>query len=143
MFGGRTLFKLLDHRFDAFAGETHENLAPRAAVALGAGAVALMLLPWRLCVIWTASILAFELWGWFASRRQYLGRPVLLGDRLGFGYAAESSKGRWNNPADRCERQLRVHECAARRVYDLGEGRGIRELEHRPIYGDGGRKAAR
>ena len=55
------MLKLLDHRFDAFAAETHENLAPRAAVALGAGGVALMLLPWRLCAIWTVSILAFEL----------------------------------------------------------------------------------
>jgi PAS domain S-box-containing protein len=78
------LFKLLDHRFDAFAGETHENLAPRAAVSLGAGAVAMMLLPWRLCVVWTVSTLAFELWGWFASRRQYVGSPVTLGDKFGF-----------------------------------------------------------
>ncbi len=76
--------KLLDHRFDAFAAEAHENLAPRAAVALGAGAVALALLPWRLCAVWTVSILAFELWGWHASRRQYLRQPVALADKLGF-----------------------------------------------------------
>jgi PAS domain S-box-containing protein len=78
------LLKLLDHRFDAFAAETHENLVPRATMAAGAGGVALMLLPWRLCAIWTASILAYELWGWFASREQYLGRPVSFGERLAF-----------------------------------------------------------
>jgi hypothetical protein len=84
VFWGEALRQLLDHRFDAFAAETHENLAPRAAVALGAGGGALMLLPWRLCAIWTVSILAYELWGWFASRQQFLGRPASFGERLGF-----------------------------------------------------------
>jgi len=89
------LLKLLDHRFDAFAGETHENLAPRAAVALGAGAVALLLLPWRFCAVWTVSTLAFELWGWFAGRRQYLGRSVSLGDRFAFLAYLVSLIGSW------------------------------------------------
>ena len=70
------MLRLFDHRFDAFAGETHENLPPRAGVALGAGAVALLLLPWQVCALWTASTLGVELWGWFAGRRQYLGLPV-------------------------------------------------------------------
>jgi len=78
------LLKLLDHRFDAFAAETHENLVARAAVAVGAGAAALMLLPWRVCAIWTVALLAYELWGWFATRQQYLGRAVSFSERLGF-----------------------------------------------------------
>ncbi|HLY78331.1 MAG TPA: ATP-binding protein [Caulobacteraceae bacterium] len=78
------MLKLLDHRFDAFAAETHENLVARAAVAVGAGAAALMLLPWRVCAIWTVALLAYELWGWFATRQQYLGRAVSFSERLGF-----------------------------------------------------------
>jgi PAS domain S-box-containing protein len=84
VFGGFAVLKLLDHRFDAFAAETHENLIPRATVALGAGAASIMLLPWRVCAIWTVAILAYELWGWFASRLQYLGLPVSFSERFGF-----------------------------------------------------------
>ena len=82
MFGeNASLLRLFDHRFDAFAGETHQNLPPRAGVALGAGAVALMLLPWPACALWTGATLCVELWGWFAGRRQYLGLPVTAPDR--------------------------------------------------------------
>jgi len=79
-----SLLRLFDHRFDAFAGETHENLPPRAGVALGAGAVALMLLPWPVCALWTGATLGVELWGWFAGRRQYLGLPVTALQRGAF-----------------------------------------------------------
>ena len=70
------MLKLFDHRFEEFAADTHENLAPRAAVAVGAGAVALLALPWRVCAMWVVSTLAIEGWGWFASRRQYLKLPI-------------------------------------------------------------------
>ena len=80
--GGRPLPALLDRRFDEFAAETHENLTPRALVALGAGAVALMVLPWKVCALWTIVSLSIELWGWFASRDQFLGRPVKRRDQL-------------------------------------------------------------
>ncbi|HEX3406184.1 MAG TPA: hypothetical protein VHS81_03010, partial [Caulobacteraceae bacterium] len=63
--------KLFDRRFEEFAADTHENLAPRAGVAVGAGAVSLVALPWRVCAVWVVSTLAIELWGWYASRRQY------------------------------------------------------------------------
>jgi len=78
------LLRLFDHRFDAFAGETHENLPPRAGVALGAGAVALMLLPWQICALWTGTTLGVEVWGWFAGRRQYRGLPVTALERGAF-----------------------------------------------------------
>jgi len=78
------LLRLFDHRFDAFAGETHENLPPRAAVALGAGAAALMLLPWPVCALWTGATISVELWGWFAGRRQYLALPVTVVERGAF-----------------------------------------------------------
>jgi PAS domain S-box-containing protein len=70
------LLKLLDHRFDSLAVETHVNLGPRAAVAVGAGCVSLMLLPWRVCLVWTVIGLSVEAWSWSASRRQFLGRPI-------------------------------------------------------------------
>jgi PAS domain S-box-containing protein len=78
------LIKLLDHRFDGFAAETHENLAPRAAVAVGAGLVASMLLPWRFCVAWTVATLVIEGWSWFASRRQYLRQSVSRGRQIAY-----------------------------------------------------------
>jgi PAS domain S-box-containing protein len=73
---------LLDRRFDEFAAETHENLTPRALVAVGAGAAALMALPWKLCALWTIAALSIELWGWFASRDQFLGRAVKRSSQL-------------------------------------------------------------
>jgi PAS domain S-box-containing protein len=45
-------------------------------VAVGACGVALLMLPWRVCAIWLAIGLGVECWSWFASRPQYLARPV-------------------------------------------------------------------
>jgi PAS domain S-box-containing protein len=78
------LLKLFDHRFEEFAADTHENLAPRAAVAVGAGAVGLLALPWRVCAVWVVSTLAIEGWGWFAGRRQYLKLPVTTAEQACF-----------------------------------------------------------
>jgi PAS domain S-box-containing protein len=90
------LLALLDHRFDEFAADTHENLAPRAAVAAGAGLVALTLLPWQACLCWTLGALGLEAWGWFASRRQFLRRTVSRDAQIGFlGYVA-SLVGAWS-----------------------------------------------
>jgi PAS domain S-box-containing protein len=78
------LLKLFDHRFDEFAGDTHQNLGPRAAVAVGAGAVAMIALPWGVCLAWIVTTEAIELWGWFAGRRQYLRQPVTRRGHLSF-----------------------------------------------------------
>ena len=78
------MLRLFDQRFEEFAADTHENLGPRAAVAVGAGAVALLVLPWRVCVMWVVSTLAIEGWGWFAGRRQYLKLPVTLAENGAF-----------------------------------------------------------
>ena len=78
------LLNLLDHRFDELAVETHQNLAPRTAVAVGACGVALLMLPWRVCAVWLAIGLCIECWGWFASRAQYLGRPIDRTAQLNF-----------------------------------------------------------
>jgi len=43
---------------------------------VGACGVALLILPWRVCAVWLAIGLSIECWGWFASRAQYLGRPI-------------------------------------------------------------------
>jgi len=77
---GSTLLKLLDHRFDELAVAAHQNLAPRAAVAVAACGVALLMLPWRVCATWLVIGLGIECWSWFATRPQYLGRPM---DRTG------------------------------------------------------------
>jgi len=78
------LLKLFDHRFDEFAADTHENLAPRGVVAMGAGAVSLLALPWRVCAMWVVSTLAIEVWGWFAGRRQFLRWPVTPPEQASF-----------------------------------------------------------
>ena len=78
------MLRLFDHRFDEFAAETHENLGPRAAVAVGAGAVSLIALPLRVCAAWLATTVALELWGWFAGRRQYLRQPVTRSGQVAF-----------------------------------------------------------
>jgi PAS domain S-box-containing protein len=78
------LLALLDRRFDEFAADAHEILALRALVAVGAAAVAMLLLPWTLCALWAMATLAVELWGWFASRDQYLGRAAGRGGQLMF-----------------------------------------------------------
>jgi len=81
---GPILLDLLDHRFNELAVETHKNLAPRTAVAVGACGVALLMLPWRVCAVWLAIGLCIESWGWLASRAQYLGRPVDRTAQLNF-----------------------------------------------------------
>jgi PAS domain S-box-containing protein len=78
------LLSLFDHRFDAFAADTHENLAARAGIAVGAGAVSLVALPWRICAMWVVSTLAIEVWGWFATRPQHQRRPVTSAEQAAF-----------------------------------------------------------
>ncbi|HEX3407636.1 MAG TPA: histidine kinase dimerization/phospho-acceptor domain-containing protein, partial [Caulobacteraceae bacterium] len=78
------MLRLFDHRIEEFAADTHENLAPRAAVAVGAGAVSLLALSWRVCAFWVVSNLAIELWGWFAGRRQYLRLPITRAEHGAF-----------------------------------------------------------
>ncbi|MGH6970164.1 MAG: PAS domain S-box protein, partial [Caulobacteraceae bacterium] len=78
------MIRLLDHRFDEFAADTHENLPARAAVAPAAAFVALTLLPWRISAAWVVAILSIEAWSWFAGRRQYLGEPVGKATQISF-----------------------------------------------------------
>jgi PAS domain S-box-containing protein len=72
----RALIKFFDHRFDDYAADTHENLIPRASVAVAAGLTALAVLPWQVCAQWVSAYLALELWCWFATRSQFLRKPV-------------------------------------------------------------------
>jgi len=89
------LLRLFDHRFEEFAADTHENLAPRAAVAVGAGAVALLALPWRVCAVWVVSTLAIESWGWFAGRQQFLKLPISTAENGAFLAYLSSMIGSW------------------------------------------------
>ena len=78
------MLRLFDHRFEEFAADTHENLAARAGIAVGAGAVSLVALPWRICAMWVVSTLAIEVWGWFATRPQFQRRPVTAAEQAAF-----------------------------------------------------------
>jgi PAS domain S-box-containing protein len=77
------LVQFFDRRFDEYAADTHENLAPRASVAVAAGLTALAVLPTQVCAQWIAAYLALELWCWLATRRQFRGEPVSTAARVG------------------------------------------------------------
>ena len=78
------MLALFDHRFDEFAASAHENLPARAVVAVGAGAVATLILPRPVCIAWIAATLAAEALGWFVSRPQHLGLGTTRRIQLGF-----------------------------------------------------------
>ena len=73
---------LLDDGLDELAFNAHAGFGPRLAVTASAGAVFAMMLPWRLCLVWSALSIGVEITAWFATRRQFLGRPVGWRTRL-------------------------------------------------------------
>ncbi len=70
------LRRLFDRQFDELAAATHGNLVVRAAAGVIAGGLAAFVLPLTICAAWIAALLGTEIWGWFASRAQFLGRTV-------------------------------------------------------------------
>ena len=76
------MFGFLDHGLDDVAAGAHATAAPRAAATVGVGVIALTMLPWPVCVAWIAFVGVLEAASWFATREQFLGRPVTDSARL-------------------------------------------------------------
>jgi len=73
---------LLDDGLDELALSAHAGFAPRLGVNVAVTVVAAMMLPWPTCLAWAALTLALEAQAWFATRGQFLGRPVGWRTRL-------------------------------------------------------------
>ena len=73
---------LLDARFDELAASAHASIASRVSASIAAGFIALFIAPWPICAAWTVAEVSVEAWSWFATRPQFLGRPVTHGRRL-------------------------------------------------------------
>jgi PAS domain S-box-containing protein len=84
--------KILDDGLDELAVSAHAGFWPRIAVTVATAGVFGSLLPWRMAAIWLCITLALEIQAWFATRAQFLGRPVGWRVRLWhvFGLGAEA-----------------------------------------------------
>ncbi len=83
--GDRSLISnLLDERLDEIAARAHEGGIARVLITLGVGYVASALIDWRTAAVWTGAMVLLELWAWFATRRQFLGLPLNIGQRAAY-----------------------------------------------------------
>ena len=76
------MFGFLDKGLDDVAAGAHATAVSRAAATVSVGAISLSLLPWPVCVAWIAAMSVLEGASWFATRDQFLGRPVTNRARL-------------------------------------------------------------
>ncbi|MFI4973012.1 MAG: ATP-binding protein [Caulobacterales bacterium] len=73
---------ILDEGLDELAVSAHAGFWPRIGVTLAVAGVFAFMLPWRICLGWVCLTLALELQAWFATRNQFLRRPVGWRTRL-------------------------------------------------------------
>ena len=73
---------ILDDGLDELAMSAHAGFAARMVVTPAAAAIFAGVLPWQVCVGWLLLVVALEGDAWFATRRQYLGKPVGWRTRL-------------------------------------------------------------
>ena len=76
------MLSLLDSGLDEMAAGARATFGPRLAALAGTGLIALALLPWPVCAAWVALVGGLDVFSWFATRDQFLGRPVSLAARL-------------------------------------------------------------
>jgi PAS domain S-box-containing protein len=74
----------LARRLDEAALAMHPLAPIRMAMALFSGIIGSMILGWPISLGWTAGALTIEVWAWFASRGQALGRPTPWPARANF-----------------------------------------------------------
>lgn len=72
---------ILDEGLDELAAQAHPLLPMRLAAGAGVSMIGAMMAPWPLMAGWYASLVAFEIWSWFATRPQFLGRPISIAQR--------------------------------------------------------------
>jgi PAS domain S-box-containing protein len=67
------LRRLLDEGFEELAANAHASTGVRVGVTLAVGLINLTMMSVAASATWTECTIAFELWSWLATRRQYLG----------------------------------------------------------------------
>src|SRR5580692_4753848 len=70
------LKRIFDGGLDELAVSAHGGAVVRMVVTSCAAVVFALMLPWQLCAGWAALVLALEVQAWFATRQQFLLRPV-------------------------------------------------------------------
>ncbi len=71
--GVQALRRLLDEGFEELAANAHASTGVRVGVTLAVGLINLTMMSVAASATWTECTIAFELWSWLATRRQYLG----------------------------------------------------------------------
>lgn len=73
---------LIDERLDELAASAHLAARARVPITMGIGFIAHFMIGWPAATAWTAILMACEVWAWFATRPQFLGLPISVGQRL-------------------------------------------------------------
>jgi PAS domain S-box-containing protein len=73
---------LIDERMDELAASAHQAASGRVPITAGVGYIAHFMIGWTAAAIWTGFLLSCEIWAWFATRPQFLGKPISFGQRL-------------------------------------------------------------
>ena len=76
------MFSFLDSGLDEMAAGARATFGPRLVAVAGTSLIALAFLPWPVCAAWVALVGGLDVFSWFATRDQFLGRPVSLAARL-------------------------------------------------------------
>jgi PAS domain S-box-containing protein len=66
----------LDVGLDELAASTHAGALPRVAVNIAVAGAFALIVAWQFCAVWLFVTLGLEALAWFATRRQFLGKPV-------------------------------------------------------------------
>jgi PAS domain S-box-containing protein len=77
-----TVLSVFDRGLDEMAAGARATFGARVAATVCVGLIASAFLPWPICAAWTAYAGGLDLLSWFATRDQYLGRPVSRAARL-------------------------------------------------------------
>ena len=87
--------RILDEGLDELAVSSHAGFAPRVAVTYGAALAFSLMLPWRICLGWSALCVGSEIVAWFATRKQFLRQPVGWRTRLWHVSGLAASNAIW------------------------------------------------
>jgi PAS domain S-box-containing protein len=89
------LARLLDNGLDELAANAHTSIWARIPAIVAVGLITPAFLPARVIDAWVAAEILIETWSWFATRAQYLGRPVTTLQRLNYLCTLVSGAAGW------------------------------------------------
>jgi PAS domain S-box-containing protein len=76
------LQQFLDRGLDEMAGGARAGFWPRFISTVSVGLIALGLLPWPVCLAWSAWVIFWDVLSWFTTKNQQLGLPASMASRL-------------------------------------------------------------